>query len=225
MDKELYYCPSGNTDKYAAVARLSSMLAHKINNTLTYMTNYLFILKQPAQCEPKAQAIIGKVEEGVYKMRDVLQEFVDASTPGIGDRTQVNVNQAVKEALNLLQASPVTFNLNIPDNLSVIAEPRSLISSLALILLNAQESGSEAVNVTAFETADRVTVSVKDQGKGIAPEDMHLLFEPFYTTKEGRLGLGLYRALHIINSIDGTLWCKSWLDCKGAEFAVVLPAK
>jgi signal transduction histidine kinase len=94
---------------------------------------------------------------------------------------------------------------------------------LQQVLLNLVINASEAMEgrtagsrtLTARSEAEAsggVVVSVADQGRGIAPDKLELIFEPFYTTKDGGLGLGLSISRSIIEAHGGRLWCRNSSD-------------
>jgi C4-dicarboxylate-specific signal transduction histidine kinase len=69
-----------------------------------------------------------------------------------------------------------------------------------------------------------VLITVQDSGCGFKPEDSELLFEPFYTTKTGRMGMGLRISRSIAETHGGRLWAQANADA-GATFLLALPAE
>lgn len=222
---EITYIPEDDHgDKYEAIARLASMLAHKINNPLTYMTNYLFILKQAAK-DQKSLEMMNKIEQGVHKTRDLLQDLVDSAKPSLGIREDINIKGLLHNIISgmPLDTGDLIITMDIPDNLSVTAERNGIMSALSAITINAVESGTTELKFSAMQKGDRIIIRVRDKGRGIPHETIHRLFEPFYTTKEGHQGLELYRAHHIIKSHGGSINCRTWSNNDGAEFSIELP--
>jgi signal transduction histidine kinase len=83
-----------------------------------------------------------------------------------------------------------------------------IVEALAAVLANAaeaQEGASEPVTVRVTEEGERVLIEVTDSGPGLEPRVMRRLFEPFFTTRLGHQGLGLYFARMIVEGSDGTL--------------------
>jgi signal transduction histidine kinase len=83
-----------------------------------------------------------------------------------------------------------------------------VVEALAAVLANAaeaQEGAQEPVKVRVAEEGDRVHIEVSDSGQGMEPRVTRRLFEPFFTTRPGRQGLGLYFARMNVESNDGTL--------------------
>lgn len=222
---EISYQPNDDHgDKYESIARISSILAHKINNPLTYMTNYLFILKQSTK-DKKTIEMMEKIEKGVHLTRDLLQDLVDASRPSLGAHEDVDIKRLIQDVLACmpLSAEGLIIKMDIPDNLCVRTERNGLLAVLTALVVNAVESGTTELVFAAMPKGDRIIIKVRDKGRGIPPETIHLIFEPFYTTKEGRLGLELYRGHHIIASLGGSISCRTWPNNAGSEFSIELP--
>ena len=222
-DNEITYRPGEHSDKYEAIARISSVLAHKINNPLTYMTNYLFLLKQSLQGDQNNTGMIGNIEEGVHRTRDILHEFVDASRPCTGPRETMQMEELISEAIGCLpvRIEGVAFSVEVPEGRRIRSEREGLVSALSIIITNAIESGTAKVIISSEQDQGRGAIKVRDFGRGIPAENIEHVFEPFFTTIEGRLGLGLYRAYHIVQSLGGSIWCRSWDT--GSELVIELP--
>jgi len=77
--------------------------------------------------------------------------------------------------------------------------------------------------VSSRNEPDGASVEVRDSGPGLAPADIHRVFEAFYTTKPGGLGLGLSICRSIIEAHDGRLWASPNVP-RGASFRFALPA-
>jgi signal transduction histidine kinase len=76
--------------------------------------------------------------------------------------------------------------------------------------------------ITRKDESDTIIVSVRDLGRGIEKEDFEKVFEPFYTTKSGGLGMGLPINKRIIEAHDGRLWAENNPD-GGVTFSFTLP--
>ena len=94
------------------------------------------------------------------------------------------------------------------------------------ILLNAIENSPSSGSITlATETKDgKVSIKIEDQGEGIQPAHRDRIFDPFFSTKEGGIGLGLALALEIIRMHHGQISFTSEVG-KGSSFVISLPLK
>jgi signal transduction histidine kinase len=117
---------------------------------------------------------------------------------------------------------------------SVFANHNELSQVFTNLLVNAKDSTSETlskektfgtIQIRTYGDGKNAVVEIRDDGKGISPENMRKLFDPFFTTKEiGKgTGLGLYISLGIVQRLGGKIEAESKLG-EGALFRVSLPA-
>jgi len=132
---------------------------------------------------------------------------------------------------NILEKSNIHLNLELEDDISPVRGlPAELESALANLIDNAIKYGSSGgeITVSVEELADKIKVSVKDEGIGIPTDDQPRIFERFYRVDKGRsrelggTGLGLSIVKHIIQRHNGRIWVESVVG-KGACFCFVLP--
>jgi PAS domain S-box-containing protein len=121
----------------------------------------------------------------------------------------------------------VQFSIEVEDDIPEIEIDKEkillVLNNLVNNAIQACEDTEDAKIVLRAEINDAyLNVSVNDNGKGIAEEDMDSLFEPFFTRKNSGLGLGLTTSLNIINSHDGTIKAEN-NEAGGATFHIVLP--
>jgi signal transduction histidine kinase len=111
----------------------------------------------------------------------------------------------------------------------VIADAESLRSALTNLIINGLQAmdgsgGKLSVVLFAEDGGDRVRIEVTDSGRGIAPEDISKVFEPYYSTKETGTGLGLAIVRKAVDDHDGIISVKSKVG-EGTTFTLTLPAK
>ena len=98
-----------------------------------------------------------------------------------------------------------------------------LVQALLNVLKNAVEASVDApVRAEGRRSGKRVEVLVRDAGPGLSPEAAARVFEPFYTTKEKGMGIGLYLTKRIIEAHGGTIEARS-REGAGTEFRIELP--
>jgi PAS domain S-box-containing protein len=145
----------------------------------------------------------------------------------------VNLNEVAREAIALsladLQKNGVILHPELADNLPLVTGDRIQLQQVILnLVLNASDAMSgvddrprQLVIKTESED-DRARLTVQDVGVGIEPYGVEKLFEPFYTTKSGGMGIGLSVSRSIIESHHGRLWA-SLNDGPGAAFSFSIP--
>jgi signal transduction histidine kinase len=146
----------------------------------------------------------------------------------------VDLNDAAREVIALsvgeLQRSGVKLRPQLAEDLPPVMGDRVQLQQVILnLLLNASEAMSgvddrprRVVIRTAVDERDRVLLSVQDMGTGIAAESTDTLFDAFYTTKSGGMGIGLSVSRSIIESHEGRIWAVP-NEGPGATFAFWLP--
>ena len=146
----------------------------------------------------------------------------------------VNLNDAAREVIALslceLQRNRVTLRAELADELpSVTGDHVQLQQVILNLFLNASDAMSgvddrprQLVIRTERDDGNRVRLSVQDAGVGLDPQSLDRLFEPFYTTKSGGMGIGLSVSRSIIESHHGRLWAAP-NDGPGATFSFSIP--
>jgi two-component system sensor histidine kinase HydH len=111
---------------------------------------------------------------------------------------------------------------------AVFADKDSLHSALTNLLINSIEaidgSGGRVEIDLSNELPDRARITISDTGKGIAPEDIAKIFEPYYSTKDTGTGLGLAIVKKAIDDHGGSISVNSKLN-SGTTFTIILPAR
>jgi signal transduction histidine kinase len=146
----------------------------------------------------------------------------------------VDLNEATREVIALssreLQRSRLTLRAELADDLPPVTGDRVQLQQVILnLLLNASDAMSgvddrprQLVIRTERDEDDRVRLSVQDTGVGLEPQGVERLFEAFYTTKSGGMGIGLSVSRSIIESHHGRLWAAP-NDGPGATFSFSIP--
>jgi two-component system, LuxR family, sensor kinase FixL len=163
----------------------------------------------------------------IHGMRAMLKKDAPPETPSL------HLNEAVKQVLGLLHSEiigrkqEVTLHLDdtLPPARSNRVEFQQVLINLVINGLDAMkaESNRGPLKVATSRREDTVIVTVHDSGPGIPPEIMSRLFDPFFSTKPGGLGLGLAISRNIMERFGGELHAENHPD-GGAVFRMVLPA-
>jgi signal transduction histidine kinase len=145
--------------------------------------------------------------------------------------TAIDVNALVKDVETFAKPESskkeLTVRINLQDNLPTIeGDPIHIKQAILKILLNAIESSPSGGSITlATETKDsNVSIKIEDQGEGIQPAHRDRIFDPFFSTKEGGIGLGLALASEIIRMHHGQISFTSEVG-KGSSFIISLPLR
>jgi PAS domain S-box-containing protein len=228
-----------HANRLAAMGQLSASIAHEINQpigaAITYANAALSWLRaQPPNWEEVRQALEFIVESGVRagEVIDRIRALVKKAPP---QKDRVEINEAIREVLALVRAeiakNAVSAKTQLAEDLPPVWGDRVQLQQVMLnLFINAIEAmsgmdeGSRELLISTERThSDAVLVSVRDSGPGFAPESAERLFESFYTTKAGGLGMGLSICHSIVEAHEGRLWATASLP-HGAVFQFTLPA-
>ena len=163
---------------------------------------------------------------------DRIRALVKKAPP---QKDRVEINKAILEVLALVRTeiskNAVSAKTQLAEGLPPVWGDRVQLQQVMLnLFINAIEAmlgmdeGSRELLISTERThSDAVLISVQDSGPGFPPESVDRLFESFYTTKPGGLGMGLSICRSIIEAHQGRLWASASLP-HGAVFQFTLPA-
>ncbi len=175
------------------------------------------------------------IERCTARIEHVIKDLRSYS---LGERLNpdpsVHINAVAESAISVLRAhgreNEMQILTDFPDSIPPVhGNAKQLEQVLLNLIMNATQASSErkgTINVaTRYDATSRqVIVEVTDEGKGIDPDDMPRLFDPFFSTRidEGGSGLGLYISKYIVDEHGGTISAESTVG-KGSTFRVALP--
>lgn len=219
------------SERLAAMGQLAAGVAHEIRNPLTTA----LLLFQMARKDPSAGGLTEEdrdlIEQELQRIDRLLQVFLDYARPPQLTRSDCDLVNVVRDALALvrgrLQAQGVGADLTAPaDGCPMHADPdqlRQMVLNLVLNALDAMPQGGR-VQVTVRPSDDGyVELAVEDSGAGIPAPILARLFEPFVTSKETGIGLGLVVSKRIVEDHRGAIRGAN-RPGGGAQFVVRLPA-
>ncbi|MFN3652794.1 MAG: sensor histidine kinase [Armatimonadota bacterium] len=179
----------------ADLATFADGLVHDIRNPLNVLRSNLYLLRQRLPEDPRTERALTRMDDQVtaaLRLLEGVQAFYRADRPSM-QRVQVNdLVRSVVESTPSQEGATVT--LELADGLPMIpADPQLLDAALRALLRNAMDAvlqgGSVVVSTSTAE--DTVSISVQDSGDGVPEEVLSQIFQPFFTTRRGRSGLGL----------------------------------
>ncbi len=229
----------GQVARLNTLGELAAGMAHELNQPLTaVLANTQAAQRLLAEDPPELGTARSAMEQASAQARRAaevlgrLRRSVERPDPAAQIRA-LNLNEAVQQALYLLEPEcrrrGVTPELQAPATVLVRAEPVALEQIVHNLLMNAlqaleQVPAPERRLVLSLRQQDgRGELSMSDSGPGIAPEVLPHIFEPFYTTRNGGLGLGLSLCETLATGMDGRLTVEAWPP-RGTRFGLTLPS-
>lgn len=221
------------TDRLASIGEMASGIAHEINNPLTGiigLTSFIEKRDIPEDIAEDMATIHIEAQRCAAIVKNLLS-FARRHTP---ERKSQNIADILEDVLKLRAHDHRIHNISVvktiqPDLPAVLVDYYQIQQVFLNIVLNAESSmietrqeGTLKIVIDSFE--DGVRINFKDDGTGIKPENIRMIFNPFFTTKKvGKgTGLGLSICYGIITSHHGRIYAMSDYG-KGAEFVVELP--
>jgi two-component system NtrC family sensor kinase len=232
-----------HAERLASVGRFASGIAHELGTPLNVVSARAKMIASDLQQSSQTRTHARVIGEQAARMTDMIRQLLDLSRRRSTRVGAVNVAQCVKSAAEMLvpvaTARNVAIDLDVsPTSTVVRLDPSEAQQVLTNVILNAVQASHEGGRVRVSVDERQATppamrggaegryvrIVVRDQGEGIAAEDLPHVFEPFFTTKgpgEGT-GLGLAIAEGIVQDAGG------WIDVRsergrGTEMAIHLP--
>ncbi len=225
------------TEKLAAVGRLSASIAHEINNPLEAVTNLLYLIERSPDLPETAHNFTRLAQQELSRVSQIATQtlrFYRQSTA----RHSVQMSELLDSVLKLYQGRLTSVGIHVVRDYRASApllcfdgELRQVFTNLVGNALDASRDGGQitlrAREATNWSTGRKgVRVSVADQGHGMARETLKRIFEPFFSTKGMTgTGLGLWVSQEIIHKHDGTVRVHSNTSSlhHGTVFSIFVP--
>jgi len=215
-----------HVERLASLGRLSSSVAHEINNPLSGILIYTKLLyKQASNPEiyaSKRESMMRHlklIENETKRCGDIVKGLLDFSRKDQDDFEPKHLHETLKETYELMMHPIKIANISFVTDFAaefdyINCNPNQIKQAGIALLVNASEAvkeNGEIVIRTKNPDKDSITFEISDNGSGIAPEDLPHIFEPFFSTKQDVSGIGLGLAIvhGIIQNHKGKIQVKS----------------
>ena len=221
-----------------SMGQLTASIAHEINQpvgatVMSAQAALRWLGSSPPALENARKALARIVDDG-NRAVNVIGRIRDLIKKAPRRLESLDVNRVIREVVELTRSEAiekgVSVGMDLADDLPDINAERVELQQVILnLIINAVEAMSGVgegarellISTRRIETGD-LLVAIKDTGPGLAPEARESIFETFYTTKPGNLGLGLSICRSIVEAHGGHLWA-SENEPRGAAFCFKLP--
>jgi len=218
------------SEKLAALGQLAAGIAHEIRNPLTSINILIHSMAENLSKENSRWEDLKVIEEEILRINEIVDQFLRFAKPASPLLEKADLIPIFEETLQLLrpqiEKGKVTVNKRF-ETLPLITVDKEQIKQVILnLLMNAIQSmpGGGELSIGGQFSKDGywVELTVQDSGMGIPAEDADRLFDPFFSTKEGGIGLGLSIAHRIIDQHHGKIEVES-NPGRGTCFILSLP--
>jgi len=218
-------------EKLAAMGRLTSQIAHELNNPIYGIMNTLELLKTEIPPESKRRRILEMSLSEAQRLSEMLRNMLSFSKPEEEARKRINLNELIEGILMMMERQLREASIRVKTDFAedlpeVMASTNQMRQVLLNLFKNAKEAMPRGGTLTVItEREERnVLIHVKDTGVGIPEEIKNRIFEAFFTTKQKvkGVGLGLSVCYGIIKGHGGEIRVESE-EGKGSTFTICLP--
>jgi two-component system sensor kinase FixL len=223
--------------RHAAAGAMGVSLAHQISQPLSNVAMYLHVGRQlltlsPAQPEQVANSI-DKATGQLRHAKDILERLRDFVSRGTLQVTPTDLGSLARKVLALAEDDARLHGVSV--RIDVASAPVACVDALQLeqVLINVTNNAIDAASETCHppgqvmvrvaKTDHGARIEVEDNGRGMSDLVAERLFEPFVTTKEDGMGLGLALSRELINAHGGTIKWEAVGANGGTRFIIELP--
>jgi PAS domain S-box-containing protein len=185
-------------DKLSSIGLLAAGVAHEVNTPLAVISTYAQMLAKQVAGDSQKSIILDKIAKQTFRASEIVNSLLNFSRTSSTSFGEVSLNRVIQETLSLLehqlQKAGIQLKIDMEPDLPAVQGNAGKLQQVFLnLFLNARDamSAGGALEVRTWTDGPRVKVEVTDNGSGIAPEHIHRIYDPFFTTKAARKGTGL----------------------------------
>ena len=221
------------SDRLASIGEMASGIAHEINNPLTGVIGFSQLLMEKDVPED-IRKDLEIIHDGSQRVAGIVKGLLTFARQNKAERTYLNINKLVENTVALRAYALETSNIMVtsvlaPDLSWTMADAGQLQQVFMNIIVNAEAEmkkarGKGELTIKTEQIDSTIRISFKDDGPGIAKENLSKVFDPFFTTKEvgAGTGLGLSLSHGIVTGHNGQIYAES-KPGNGATFTIELP--
>jgi len=220
------------SEKLAAMGRLTSQIAHELNNPLFGIMNTLELMKTEISPQNKRRKLLDMSLSEVERLADMLKKMLSFSKPDQEERQKIDINVVIEELMLLyekrLRENSIKVKLDLLENPGVIIASRDQLRQVFINMFSnamyAMPEGGDLEIKTELQ-GEMLSIIIKDTGTGINPGHIEKIFDSFFTTKTDNVqgvGLGLSVCYGFIKDHGGDIEVDSKVG-EWTKFTITLP--
>ncbi|MDJ0784504.1 MAG: HDOD domain-containing protein [Desulfosarcinaceae bacterium] len=232
-------------ERLRAATHLARRVVHEVRNPLTIMKNYLKVLDAQLAEHHLDRETVGILGEEIDRVTRLLKPMANLAEVRPTTLKSVAINPILEGFVRIMrdamrEGPKIEFKLDLDAELPPVRADKDGLKQIFINLLkNAMEAlvdggrieirtqkmsrASLELSETGPKRADRIRITIEDNGPGLPAEFLDKLYTPFVTDKEGHSGLGLSVVHKLVRAFNGSITCQS-KPGHGAQFVIELPA-
>lgn len=217
--------------RLASIGRLAAGVAHEIRNPLSSIKGFATYFGERYKDIPEDKDTAKIMVNEVERLNRVISQLLEFARPLDIKKGAVDIKTIINHSAKMIERDAaekdIKVQVEIPQGIPFISIDSDRINQVFLNLflnsIEAMDSGGElSVTVNYEATTKIMKITVKDTGKGIDPDELGNIFDPYFTTKQSGTGLGLAIVHRIIESHNGEIKVES-TPGKGTSVIIALP--
>ncbi len=205
-------------DRLAVTGELAAGIAHELRNPLASISGSAEVLRESLKPEGEDGRLLDLVIVESARINRIVDTFLEYGRPQAADIRPLPLGPVLDDVVQLARTHPScttgkTVVHEVDKDVLILADSdqmKQVFLNLVLNGLEAIETGSVRIRLAPGQeriggTSDRVEIWIQDDGMGVAREEREMVFEPFYTKKQGGSGLGLSVAQRIVENHEGRI--------------------
>lgn len=217
----------------SAVGQLSRSIAHEIRNPLNFISlsiDHIRDYYQPLKDEDRVSflTLISSIKQEIKRLNKLVNDFLDYGRPLRLSRRLTDIDTLMKDVIEIIKAKASSQGVEVVENLNflpkVLVDPELIKTCLFNVVMNAFQAMPKGGKLTiqADRDGDKLSITISDTGIGVPKEYISKVFEPFFTTNNSGLGLGLATTKRIIEEHRGSIEFHS-IEGLGSKVVIKLP--
>lgn len=195
-------------EKLAMTGQIARSIAHEVRNPLTNLSLALEQLRDEIDSNEDAEMFLDIIKRNSSRIEQLITDMLKSSKPKQLNKEKLSINEVLDETIEFtkdrLKLRGIKLTKTLADDLPKLSLDKEQLKTAFLnIIINAIEAMEENKGELSLLTrlsSDHILVEVADNGKGIPEDEIRKLFDPFFTGKQGGMGLGLTSTQNILNS-------------------------
>ncbi|HMK60932.1 MAG TPA: HAMP domain-containing sensor histidine kinase [Dissulfurispiraceae bacterium] len=222
----------------SGLGQLSRHMAHEIRNPLNFISlsiDHIAAKYRPDEKEKsdKFASLISGIRQEITRLDKLVNDFLDYSRPLSLNRQMVSIKELLDDMIDLIWAKADVEGIKILKDYDTAVElyldPDLFKTCVLNVVANAfhamsSQKGDKVLTIKSAIDKDIFLLTIADKGEGVPEENLSKIFEPFFSTKETGLGLGLPLTKRVIEEHGGRVDFKSEPG-KGSEMIFLLPLR